>query len=222
MANFRIPDSQIEGFKHYVSATPDQREKINSIISNSRLGKPLSEITKEIALALNFSDGKAQAILTTIGSLLSIEARLDDDIDAFVDGMIEAYYRQTKQEKKDIEIFISQFKNLLSNKENFKITLKARTLIYEREKILEHLRILTDIRPIFDDLKGDEIQASVIIHNLKIEYLEDGRTHTAVFALDSSDLIDLNRMVLRAQQKEVALRNSLDKTNLTIIDISNG
>ena len=171
---------------------------------------------------MNFSDGKAQAILTTIGSLLSIEARLDDDLDAFVDGIIEAYYRQTKQEKKDIEIFISQFKNLLSNKENFKITLKARTLIYEREKILEHLRILTDIRPIFDDLKGDEIQASVIIHNLKIEYLEDGRTHTAVFALDSSDLIDLNRMVLRAQQKEVALRNSLDKTNLTIIDISNG
>jgi len=77
---------------------------------------------------------------------------------------------------------------------------KARTLQYAYEHLLRSARILTDVRPVYDD-DADEILGGVVTHSLVIEYTEGGRHHHSYFALDTQDVGRLKQQCERAERK---------------------
>jgi hypothetical protein len=81
------------------------------------------------------------------------------------------------------------------------LTTKARDLAEDFERAMTNARILTDIRPVYDD--SDNVVGAEVIQTLRIEYdsRTDGNTGTTSFALDLEDIKKLQNACVRAITK---------------------
>lgn len=73
---------------------------------------------------------------------------------------------------------------------SLKYTAKALDLAFDRERIFNKSRIITDIRPVFDSEK-QEIVGAVVIQSLRIEYYSEDGFHSSTFSLSTKDIEDL-------------------------------
>jgi hypothetical protein len=70
---------------------------------------------------------------------------------------------------------------------------KAMDLIFDFEKFCLNTRIITDVRPVFDDQRI-AIVGGIIMHTLRIEYrADDGRRKNISIELDSRDIERLTK-----------------------------
>ena len=110
--------------------------------------------------------------------------------------------------------------NLLAIIDNAKTRLKAKSLalLNAHDKVLSSCEILSDVRPIFQ-VDGDvKVEAAVVYHTLRIEH--SGSDSQFSVALDSRDLLILQKAVERAIQKEEALSSFISKAQVEQIKIS--
>lgn len=99
-------------------------------------------------------------------------------------------------------------------------TAKAYDVATAYKSSVHTLRILTDVRPIFDEDAGTPPRSVVIMHNLEIRtYDESGRQSTEYFALDKSDLISLKNAAERAMKKSDTLAPLLGRADLAVHDL---
>jgi hypothetical protein len=109
---------------------------------------------------------------------------------------------------------------LLSRKEVQRFA-KSTELRAVYENILDDSRIVTDIRPVFDDDEvGKTVDGAFVSHLLVLKYSSDGagqsiETHIAV---DRSDLIKLQKLIKRALEKDAASRTFISEGNATLFD----
>lgn len=95
---------------------------------------------------------------------------------------------------------------------------KAHSILFEHERNLTRTRILTDIRPVFGEKVADLPTATIIIHTLKISYMQGGEIKDFFVAMDTKDLSQLIDVLERAKQKNKSLKESLAKANLSCIE----
>ena len=92
---------------------------------------------------------------------------------------------------------------------------KVARLRYEHQNILYTAKILTDIRPVFDE-SARELKLMTVGYMLEIEY-NDGTDKRQLFAaLDALDVANLKAECERAQTKTVTLREGLKPLSLPI------
>ena len=78
---------------------------------------------------------------------------------------------------------------------------KTRELTYLYDNIFKSCRLLTEIRPVFNE-PGDKVVNNVLVTSLVVKYAEADKTPKQVtFALDLEDLIDLRSHCERAIRK---------------------
>ena len=98
------------------------------------------------------------------------------------------------------------------------LSAKANGVIGEQERLFCEARILSDCRPIFDRRPSDGPIALAIVHTLKISYHRGGADLEEFFvALDTEDLQTLKSVILRAEEKQAALRIFAEKAALPLI-----
>lgn len=94
---------------------------------------------------------------------------------------------------------------------------KARELAFDFERLYGRARILTDIRPVYDDMRNTIIGAD-IIQTLRLEYfspeLENG---TISIALDMPDVEQLKKCCEDALQKAEAARKLMENNSLEVV-----
>ena len=117
---------------------------------------------------------------------------------------------------KKAEVLESRLKALLSCDNSLAVVVKALTVMREHQRVLCHARILTDIRPIFDD-DPQQLSATMIVHNLQIGYKNSaGENHEEFYvAMDDDDLEMLGEYIERARQKSKTLKTALEKAHFT-------
>lgn len=98
---------------------------------------------------------------------------------------------------------------------------KARSLAFDREKILRNSKILSDVRPIFDSNDPSKIHGFTILHTLQVEFTETGKWEMHQFAMSTDDLEELKQHIERAEEKEAALRKVMSPLGLEFVDITN-
>jgi len=81
------------------------------------------------------------------------------------------------------------------------LSAKALDLIFDFEKFCLNSRIITDIRPVFDD-ERNRIVGGIVMHTLRIEYrADDGRHKTISIELDDRDIERLAHSCMDANKK---------------------
>jgi hypothetical protein len=90
---------------------------------------------------------------------------------------------------------------------------KAEQLAYLHQNTLASSRLISDLRPVFDDT-GKNILESLIIHTLFIEYSDGGEsTKRIALALDMDDVARLRRLCERAETKAATLKAAVASAN---------
>jgi hypothetical protein len=88
------------------------------------------------------------------------------------------------------------------------IARKADRVYYAHQHVFSEGRIITDLRPVFDEA-GEKVVRMIVTHSLLIDYFDGNLPHCLEIGLDATDLGDLRRACERAQGKAVALRDAL-------------
>lgn len=91
-----------------------------------------------------------------------------------------------------------------------KLSAKAGFLTYDRPNILHRTRILTDVRPVFDQA-AESIKGMVVTHSLSIGYSEASGLREAYYTLDAEDLRTLLEQCERAVRKANVLADALSE-----------
>jgi hypothetical protein len=91
---------------------------------------------------------------------------------------------------------------------------KTTDIMFANERTHNAARIITEVRPVFDeDLEAPPL-AAVVVHQLELSYFENGETKTFYTVLDDGDLEQLKSVVERAQQKSSSIQTFFDKAGI--------
>jgi len=111
----------------------------------------------------------------------------------------------------------SRLSRIFDLRKSLSITTKALDVLTEEERIFLGARILTDIRPIFNEA-GNLIEAAVIVHHLKIHFGENDDETDFYVALDTSDIQALRDVLDRADEKAKQLQSLLQRSQISYLD----
>jgi hypothetical protein len=90
-------------------------------------------------------------------------------------------------------------------------------LVYDYANLLRRTRVLTDIRPLFNNA-ADQIEGAVVSYTLRLRYDSADGEHELSIALDESDIRILADQCDRALTKATTARAMLvEKCNLSVI-----
>ncbi len=84
-------------------------------------------------------------------------------------------------------------------------------LSYDYANLLRRTKILTDIRPLFNE-SADEIEAAVVSYTLRLRYDSADGEHELSIALDESDIKTLAAQCERALMKSATARSLMTDT----------
>jgi len=219
MPFLNIPDTQKQGFKYFIDLKNNIRLQLIKEIKKTKIGLSPDKLARELSKKISIEKSNLDAIIILISSLFSAKEYLGISVDLFTDGIIEALERTDDEKLKPSKNLKKQLIELLRTKDSFYFTFKAINLAEEREKLLYNTNILTDIRPVFGEGHDYKIKCSLIIHNLKIEFLEHSERKEIYLALDSEDLKKLKDNLTRAEEKEKAIREQFKTSNVSFLDI---
>jgi len=180
------------------------------------------ETISAISAAFDKSDGDLtdQAVIQgIIKPHFDLEVEELKSVSFAISGLLYAYIESERNEDDFIEQLVgsnneSDFSFNESELEGLKSNLlrlfrivplfvahKAQTLVMESERLMTDVRILTDIRPIFHQLRVGNILGYAISQTLKIDYNDSRGAGEFYVALDSSDLHSFRETIDRALEK---------------------
>lgn len=96
---------------------------------------------------------------------------------------------------------------------------KSLALMQEHQSVFLDARIITDIRPVFGGEVSEGLDAVVLTHSLKVDFVREDKRNSFHVALDQSDLRVMKSTIERAIDKATSLRESLEAAgiaNLTL------
>lgn len=98
------------------------------------------------------------------------------------------------------------------------IALKAQTLVYSHQNIFLDAKLITDIRPIFNDA-ASKIDELVVTHMLSVEFMDGTQQSNSVLtiAMDQDDIASLQAQCERAAIKTLTLRNQLTDFQIVVM-----
>ena len=93
-----------------------------------------------------------------------------------------------------------------------RLVTKAMELSYDYANLLRKVRIITDLRPLFDE-SGATVEGAVITHTLRLSYESDDGGHDLSLALDLKDVRKLREQCDRAITKAECIRDEFTQSS---------
>ena len=207
MPAIRIPDDHVEGFlllaRLEETSFEQFQDKFFSLMPDGAVPS-IESIQKSIE---TWEDETDRKMVVAVLGLFGFWASYQTEQTALLQDIQNAYEQQS-EEKENSEKLIERLKQLLENGEALRCTFKALTLIRESEHLYSNSRILTDIRPVFNEddaqLSGDY---AVILHRLKLSWDEAEAGKEAYLTMTTTQLEELKNVIERAIDKDKNLRS---------------
>lgn len=218
MPKFRIPQSAQKGFLILIGLTPKKLKRLIDSIKKMKPGLAVDDFAKIISKTVNLNNDDAEDIAYMLRGILGLREKILEEekkmnLDEFIESIIIALQESENKKFKSLSNLKLKLKTIFDSSDRFRLTIKARSLALENEKVFDKSSIITNIRPM---LKGSKITNAVLVHSLKISYYEDHTEKEIHFALSNKDLDKLNQQISETKKDENVIKNDL---NLSFIDI---
>jgi hypothetical protein len=175
--------------------------------------KLLASLTEKLS-ELDFD--KASSLLDALLSLNAFRASHSYSVEDVAEAVSVA--DGLREDGVDSGQFARRLTNVLGTA-TVTLTAKALDVGAADERIYHSSRIVTDVRPIFEDDPSKPPVSAVVVHSLQVTYHKDNRIESFHVALDDTDLTKLKEVVDRASGKAASLRAFLESAGLTAADI---
>lgn len=165
-----------------------------SILMGSHGDIPAAEISR-ILHGLLFMRATAARSATDVAT--DVVESLDSKLTETTDGV-------------SLAEFGDYLKEIFSAK-NLYLSVKGSTLAAEYERLLSETKIITDIRPIFENAEENSVLGYVLMHTLKLSIEGSDSEEDICIALTDGLLSELGLQIERARRKSDTLASSLGK-----------
>jgi hypothetical protein len=212
-----IPAAYRGGFARIKRLSSSDVDALVAALENAPSPRGLKELASAIVDKVpSLKRGDAESLLRTLFSLYVFLASDETPLSEYLSdlsGAMRASGRPdldlSEQEKTDFE---EKMRKLLSVK-TVELSSKVQSLKVEYPCTFYDTMILTDIRPLFDNVQERPVGAT-ITHTLKIVYHEGGDHKEFYVALEAEDLQKLKKVLQRAEIKELSLKSFLKVSDL--------
>jgi hypothetical protein len=216
MAKFSIPRSHQRAFQSVADLPEDQfRALVRSLEGPGSSFSRLDLVAAMVSAAPALSSDQGNSLLTALIAAAASRFRYGYDAEEMASFVVESgdasQADQTANEERLTQLISAQSLTRLA---------KASDVLTEHQQILHEARILTDIRPIFEDDPSREPEAAVMLHTLRIQYHDtSGHVRSMYFGMDSDDLNTLRNVVDRALKKAASLEGLVAQLPLPLVYI---
>jgi hypothetical protein len=221
MAINQIPKRIHNGFVKLTNLSEEEFDVLTKILQRTPISLGIGELVKNAKIADEKLLQNTEDILISIGNLSSIGEReilsSSDLADEIINLISKGEIKELQSSSKDkLEILKRRITELLKI-ESVYYSAKAVQILMEHEHVFGSVRILTDCRPVFGKDVDNDLKASVIINMLQIHYHENGEHKEVYFALDEKDLLQLKRVIERAENKVKKIKTAFLNPNVKIL-----
>jgi hypothetical protein len=223
---FAFDDDVLEEFLFLASKGYDLAG-IGKHSSGMPIGSSLGAIANHVSHETGVGLEAVQRVLTVLQNMQTSQKRMRLDTGEFLKSITDALADYTKkiEQPERLKSWVESLPRieavlrLLEPNHPLRIARKAQRLLQAHQNSMTDVRILTDLRPVFDDA-GENVLESIVVHSLLIEYFESHFPRKIEIGLDASDLAALRSVVERATRKAVALQDAMkDKKWPTKLDL---
>lgn len=213
MVRYQIPEVFIPGFHTLAQMSNTEVEKIARLLEELPVGTGISEIKKSIR-----DHGFSEEALLSANAIYSLPGLLSGEEDEKVQlakDLSDAFEQQSEEKIAEglKEQLQQHLHTILNSSGNLQKTFKAVRLLHENAHSYQKSSVVTDVRFIFDEDFGKPIKSGLIIHQLKLQYLQNNEDKEYFISMDRSDLMKLKANLNRALDKESAIKKENNKVN---------
>src|SRR5262245_28731175 len=163
-----------------------------------------------------WSRATCATFLEFLVSLYDLDRVLDVSDQATVATMVSRSDRLDIDDDHRARLAVELEEILTSDRLN--LVARAQDLTLEYERVLDEVRIITDIRPVFTPGDVENLDGAIISHSLRLRYKgRDGPDR--YISLDRSRLLSLQRQVNRAVSKQTRLEGFLRGASLPYVEV---
>lgn len=215
MKSYSIPHIYFPGFQRIINLDDTELNELSNLTKNLRIGESLQNIlTARQDFQNPLSNEDIHNIFRALISLVGIFESSKRDIDDFTTRFSESYLISNNSAEKDDGAKLKKnLSILLENFDSIRISTKAQEIILENTHNFSEARIVSDIRPVFDNELGENKKYAVVVHSLKLEYTKKDSLRELFIALDLSDLEALKQVIDRAIEKDFIIRKGNNTLN---------
>jgi predicted amidohydrolase len=171
MSKLRIPKSHAEGFVFLSNLSESDFKELVNTISKIDRGTLPDKLASDISEETKIENDVSNEIAKILFNIYSLKEQFDNNISELTSELSLALKNSNVEIGTDSNWnkLEERLENLLSFDENIGNTFKALKLLSEYDKIFVNSKIVTDIRPAFDN-ENLSTDTALIVHNLKIGY----------------------------------------------------
>ena len=223
MATLQVPEQYYPGFEILVTLNDDEvaklieaLEKVTPTLMPSTLA---SQITAHVR-RLGTEDAKnvITAILS-IYNLLDRQSMTADEVSAEIGKAIAEEQEIPKPANWQVDKFTATLNRYLNIGGHLSIVAKAAGVMLAHDRIFGAAKVLSDIRPVFGSGAVEKPTAAVIVHTLRLSYHENDQHKEFFVTLDTQDVRTLRKILDRADEKTVKLKEVIETSGLFYIDV---
>jgi hypothetical protein len=220
MASINIPKSAYQAIQSLTRLKPSDFEALLEALSKATPALGRGNFWSHVAPLV--PQIKADEVKTIVNEILDMSEGmdiLDMGVDEFATAIAESSVatNELKLSQADEQLLRERLIKVFVGRKGLSITLKAMGVMVDQERTFYSARILTDVRPVFDE-KGETVDAAVIVHNLRIHYGQDSEHKDFYVSLDTSDIADIREALDRADAKAKSLEGILKRSGVSFLD----
>ncbi len=213
MASLRVPKKHYGGMEKFLLLPESDFQHVFNALHDAPIVLDVRKLISEAFLGVeNVADADALSITEAILSLTLAKATADTASSEYANDLMQAIRESELAyllEQVGSESAKARLEALFGIA-SLSIGSKANSIMYEYENVYYRSRVLTDVRPVFGaDSDSVDINAALIIHNLRVHYHIGGEHKDFFVALDTKDLQQLIDVLERAKVKAAKLKAML-------------
>lgn len=208
-----IPSQYREGFLALHRLSEEQAKELTTALDQADPRIDSSALATTISQnADSIQEHEIKEVVAALLSLSSLQADLDTSVPSVAEAVARMMTKEGSEEPAIPEPEREKFKERLAHclhASALEVAGKARNLVYEHENVLQDARIMTDIRAVFGESTEEPPKGAMIVHTLKLSFLNDNQLKEIFVALDRDDVTLLREALERAESKAKSLRSIL-------------
>jgi hypothetical protein len=185
------------------SVLDEVKERLGSVESPTLDPNGLLNAIRQVV-----DDERAEPLARQLLSLRGIVRQSGESIPAVIKALGQGVASSSLKSSIDVGEWDSVLASLegLVGDNSVRLAATAIALSYDYANLLRWTRVLTDVRPIFNEA-GDGIQGAVVSFTMRLRYSNAGGEHDMSIALDEKDIETLRRQCERAMMKAKTARS---------------
>lgn len=223
MPDLKIPSEYDEGIALIKSLSLSDVERVVEVLKGARPSSDAEEIVQMLSPTLaSVPEENVREFAGTLYSLYLFRAHSDVSINQFIedlcDAMMESDNPKVRTTKADELIDLKKKFMALLTVRPLSTLSKAHGLRYEFANVFWDAKVVSDIRPVWEDDARKPPQGVVLTQTLKLEYHYAGGHGELYVCLDDHHIDKLISVLKRAQEKRSTLRSLAKDSWMTILD----